>query len=80
MEDYVKDLMLTMSNVETFTKLFFVIVKCDSLSFGLQYMQIGRNLIHTFYTLRERLTLLGTLMHVCGQSKDHQVHNYLINK
>ncbi len=80
MENDVKDLMLTMSNGETFTKLIFVIVKCDNLSFGLQYMQIGRILIQTFYTTRKRLTLLGRLMHVCGQSKDHQVHNYLINK
>lgn len=73
-------MMLTMSNVETFTKLIFVIVKFDSLFFGLQYMQIGRILIQTFYTTRKRSILLGRLMHVFGQSKDHQVHNYLINK
>jgi hypothetical protein len=80
LEDDVKDFMLTMSNAKTFAKIIFVIVKCDHLSFGLQYMQIGYNLIQTFYTTKERSTLLGRLMHVCGQSKDHHVHNYPINK
>jgi len=71
LENDVKDLMLTMLNAETFTKLIFGIVKCDSLSFGLQYIHIGCNLIQTFYTTREISTLLGRLMNVCGQSKNH---------